>query len=83
MFEPIFRNPHLATIAHAVAAERVADDVVGEHRVDVPVFLFRLFGKMCRAEQALLFTRDRHENDRRVEFILRHHARHLEHCGGS
>ena len=70
-------HTHVVAIAHAIAAERVADDVVGEHRIDIPVFLFCLFGIMSRPEQALLFTSDGHENDGRVKLVLRHHARHL------
>ena len=33
---------------------------------------------MWRTKQSLLFTRHRHEDDRRVEFVFRHHARHLQ-----
>ena len=65
-------------IAHAVTAKRAADDVVGEHGFDVHVVLFRFFGKVRCAEQALLFTRHRHEDNRRVEFVFRHHPRHLQ-----
>ena len=63
---------------HAVAAQRTPDNVVGKHRLDVRVALLRLFREVSRPEQALLFSGHGHENDRRVEFVLRHHPRHFQ-----
>ena len=62
----------------AVATDRTPDNVVGKHRFDIHVALFRLFREMDCTEQALFFARHGHENDRRVEFILRHHSRHFQ-----
>ena len=55
-----------------------ADYIVGEHSLDIRLRLFRFLGVIRGSEQALLFTRDGHEDDGRVEFSLRHHACQLD-----
>src|SRR6185436_18662459 len=61
-----------------VAAQGVAYDIVGEHSLDVSSVLLRQLSKVSGPEQTLLFTCHRHEYDRRVELIGRHHSRHLQ-----
>ena len=71
------------SVTNAVAAEGTTDDVVCEHRFDVQIVFLRFFRKVSGTQQALLFARHGHENDRRVEFVFRHHARHFQNCGSA
>src|SRR5205085_9149263 len=72
-------DAHRAVVADAALARGAADDVVGEHGVHVHALLLRLLGAVGRADEALLFARDRYEDDRRVELPPGHDARKLQH----
>src|SRR5262249_6068626 len=52
------KDPDARIIFHAAAAQRVPDNVVGEHSRDIQLLLLRLLGPMRGAEQPLFFARD-------------------------
>ena len=79
--QAVGEQAHAAVVPLAVRPGRAADDVVADHAGDVEALLLRLFGPVRGAEQALLFARDRHEHERRVEAVSGHHARHFHHGG--
>ena len=72
---------HREGVAAALVAGRAADDVVGEHALDVHARRLGLSGEEVRAEEVLLLARHGHEDDRGVELALGHDPRELEHRG--
>src|SRR5207302_7117691 len=63
-------QPQRARIATAVLVVGVADDVVGDHRLDVHARLVRNSRPVRGAEQPLLLAGDRHEDQRGGEAAL-------------
>jgi hypothetical protein len=80
---PLGEQAHRERVALPVLPHRAADDVVGEHAVDVQVGLLGQLGVVVGAEEPLLLAGHRHEDDRGVEVSCGHHARELEHGGHS
>jgi hypothetical protein len=72
-------------ITDAVAAQRVADDVVVEHGFDGNAGLLQVFGVNVRADEALLFSSPRDEHQRRIELdaTLRKRPRQLHRQHGA
>ncbi len=76
-------QPQRAGVALPVLVVRIADDVVGDHRLDPCVALACRVRPVRRAEKSLLLARDGHEDDRRGETALRHRAGELHHDRGT
>src|SRR5439155_23635157 len=55
---PLREQAQRARVAVALLVVRIADDVVGDHRLDVDAFLVRSSGPMRGAEQPLLLAGD-------------------------
>ncbi len=47
---------------HPIPSHRSANNIVREHRFDMPIVRFRLFREVGRAEQTLLFSRNAQKN---------------------
>jgi hypothetical protein len=77
----VSEQAHGERVAAALVARRAADDVVGEHALDVPPGRLGLLGEEGRAEEVLLLAGHGHEDDRRVELALGHDPCELEHGG--
>jgi len=73
--------PHALTGDHAALADRIADDVVVEHRADFPAALSGSVGKEFSAPQSLFLTREHRIDDRRAEFPLRQDSRCFQNDG--
>ena len=72
-----------ARIAHAVAADRVADDVHVQDALDVPVVLPRELGEVGGAVEPLLLAGERDEDDRRLGRTRSEDTRELDHRRGA
>ncbi len=79
--QPFGEDAEGPIVAPASAALGVADDVVGDHRLDLAPRSSRLFGVMGRAEEALFLPREGDEHDRGVEFVRAHRLGQLHHDG--
>src|SRR3546814_12671656 len=61
----------MVVVAIAVGAAAVADDVVVEHRLDLPALRLGIIGEDLAAEQPLLLAHQRRVDDGRREFVFR------------
>ena len=66
-----------------VGAVGAADDVVVEHRGDLPALFLRMGGEQLAAPQPLFLAREQRIDDRRAVLVLREKARRLEHQRGA
>src|SRR3546814_5418554 len=64
----------MVVVAIAVGAAAVADDVVVEHRLDLPALRLGIIGEDLAAEQPLLLAHQRRVDDGRREFVFRKDA---------
>ncbi len=72
------KDADAAGVLHAALADRIADDIVVEHRADLPAALLRGIGEQFGAPQPLFLGREGDVDDRRIELPLRQQARGLQ-----
>ena len=70
---------HGGGIAVAGFVVRIADDVIGDHRLDVGAPRAGALRPVCRAEQSLFLAGHREEGERGRKAPLRHRAGQLDH----
>src|SRR5260370_16713351 len=77
--KPLGEDAHNVVLLQRVARRAIAtDDVVVQHTLQLPAFIFRHLGEVAAAVQPLLFTGDRQKDDGRGKLVLAENPRALE-----